>query len=257
MKGIKSIFKSYCQQHIGSKSNAVSSEKKKEIVKSLTESPFKYVVQAWSVLDFSDFSILHAEGFDRYFGYNNDDIMRQGMLGITHPEDIENLSFLLRLCMDGLLNSPKPVKNIGHFCLSYRIKNADGNFVKVLETNSIIESDEEKNIPLICLSQITNIDHLDKSTQVGYYFRVFDDSEENVKNMTHYLSQFDKKVNIFTDTELKIAGLLKTGLTSQQIADKIFRSKHTVDKYRKQMLQKTESSNTAGLITYMSQLNLI
>lgn len=257
MGDLRRLLKEYCSQNISNRATPVSDGKKKEIVQSLLGSPFRNVVQAWSLLDFYEYKVLHAEGFDRYYGYDNKTIMALGVFEMVHPEDRESVGLLVRLCMEGLLHSPGPVKNIGHFCISYRIKNAQGNYVKVLETNSIIESDEKKNVPLICLSQVTNIDHLDKSSQVGYYFRVFDDSEENVRNMTNYLSQYDKKVNIFTETELKIASLLKTGLTSQQVADRIFRSKHTVDKYRKQMLQKTDTANTAGLMTYMSGLNLI
>lgn len=251
------LFKEYCHQRIALQATPVTEERKKEIVQSLIASPFQKVVQAWTVLDFYDYKLLHAEGYDTYFGFDNKEITAESILEFVHPDDQEAFSQLYYLCLEGLLNSPTPVKNIGHFCISYRIRNAHGEYVKVLETNSIIESDPEKNIPLICLSQMSNVNHLDKSPQVSYYFRLFDEGRENIESMAAFLTQYDQQVNIFTETELKISALLKKGLTSQQIADTIFRSKHTVDKYRKQLLYKTQTSNTAGLITYLSRLNLI
>lgn len=251
------LFKQYCQHNITQRATPISETQKQQIVASLLASPFHTVAQAWTVLDFYDYKLLHAQGYDTYFGFDNSQISAESILEIVHPEDQEAFSQLYYLCLEGLLHSPRPVKNIGHFCISYRIKNAYGEYVKVLETNSIIESDAEKNIPLICLSQMTNVQHLDKSPQVSYYFRLFDESEENIQSMSAYLSQYHRQVNIFTETELKIATLLKLGLTSQQISERIFRSKHTVDKYRKQLLYKTETNNTAGLVTYLSGINLI
>lgn len=251
------LFKQYCHHNITLRATPIPEAQKIDIVRSLLASPFHTVAQAWTVLDFYDYKLLHAQGYDTYFGFENSQITAESVLEFVHPEDQEAFSQLYYLCLEGLLHSPRPVKHIGHFCISYRIKNAYGAYVKVLETNSIIESDAEKNIPLICLSQMTNVGHLDKSPAVSYYFRLFDESEENIDSMAAYLSRYNRQVNIFTETELRIAALLKNGLTSQQIAERIFRSKHTVDKYRKQLLQKTETGNTAGLVTHLSSLNLI
>ena len=251
------LFKAYCRANITERAAPLTEAQKTQIVQSLLSSPFHTVAQAWMVLDFYDYKLLHAEGFDTYYGFDNRRMTAESMLEIVHPDDREAFSQLYYLCLEGLLHSPSPVKNIGHFCISYRIQNAHGEYVKVLETNSIIESDEEKNIPLVCLSQMTNINHLDQSARVTYYFRLFDDNDANIRNMASYLSAYNSPINVFTETELKIATLLKNGLTSQQVAERIYRSKHTVDKYRKQLLQKTQTANTAGLITHMSGLNLI
>ena len=251
------LFKHYCHHNIALRATPLSETQKRQIVESLLASPFHTVAQAWTVLDFYDYKLLHAQGYDTYFGFDNSQITAESVLSFVHPEDQEAFSQLYYLCLEGLMHSPRPVKNFGHFCISYRIKNAYGEYVKVLETNSIIESDAERNIPLICLSQMTNVNHLDKSPQVSYYFRLFDESEENIQSMSAYLSQYNRQVNIFTETELKIAALLKNGLTSQQIAEQIFRSKHTVDKYRKQLLYKTETSNTAELVSHLAGLNFI
>jgi len=54
----------------------------------------------------------------------------------------------------------------------------------------------------------------------------------------------------FSKREIEILKLLAEELTSQQIAEKLFISFHTVESHRKNMLSKAGVKNTAGLIRY-------
>ncbi|MGD8428532.1 MAG: response regulator transcription factor [Balneolaceae bacterium] len=60
-----------------------------------------------------------------------------------------------------------------------------------------------------------------------------------------------------TDRELEILGLICQELTNKEIADKLFISVRTVDAHRRNLLQKTGARNTAGLVKYALQNNLI
>ncbi|WP_234567264.1 response regulator transcription factor [Rhodohalobacter sp. 614A] len=60
-----------------------------------------------------------------------------------------------------------------------------------------------------------------------------------------------------TDRELEILELIVEEYTNQEIADKLFISSRTVDAHRRNLLQKTGSRNTAGLVKYAFQHNLI
>lgn len=253
---IVQVFKGYCYQNITSRAKDVSPERKKELVESLINSPFRSVVQAWSVLDFYTYSHLHTEGYAKYFGWPDDEMSSEKILQIVHPEDKEAFIQLYYLVLEGLLHMPIPVKGIGHFCISYRIQTAKGDYVKVLETNNIIESDEETNTPLICLSQMSRVDMLDKSEKVSYYFLIRDE-HDSASIMAEYLRQYNPVVNIFSENEIKIVRLIKQGLTSKEIAEKIFLSKHTIDKYRKNLLEKTGTSNTPELLTYLGSIGVI
>jgi len=53
-----------------------------------------------------------------------------------------------------------------------------------------------------------------------------------------------------TDREGEILLLICKGLTNSQIADQLVLSKRTVDKHRENLLQKTQSKNTANLVIY-------
>ena len=61
----------------------------------------------------------------------------------------------------------------------------------------------------------------------------------------------------FSDKERSILKLIARGLTSKQIAIKLFISKHSVDKYRKQLLAKMKVKNAVGLLTKARKLKLI
>jgi DNA-binding CsgD family transcriptional regulator len=250
------LFKEYCAHKISSVAQPIPEFRKQEIVESLKYSPFRSVVQAFSVLYFYDYSHLYAEGFDTYFGYRNDQITAEKILDIVHPEDQEAFGKLYYLCLEGLLHMPIPTKEIGHFCISYRMRDANGHYHRILETNNIIESCPVTNIPLVNLAQITVGKGIQKSSKVSYYFKI-KDAKQSVEIMQGFLSQFDSKVNVFTETELRMVELLKLGMNSREVGEKLFLSKHTIDKYRKIMLEKTETRNTPQLIHYLEELELI
>ncbi len=250
-------FKQYCFHNITARATDISPEAKQHLLAQLKGSPFRSVVQAWSVLDFYTYSHLHAEGYSQYFGWPDEEMNAKRILDIVHPDDQAAFGMLYYLVLEGLMHMPIPVKDIGHFCISYRIRTASGAYVKVLETNSIIASDEALNIPLICLSQMSRIDSIDHTEAVKYYFLLFSDAFDSMKIMGDYLRQFDPVVNIFSQNELKIARLIRAGQTSKAIADQVCLSKHTVDRYRKNMLEKTQCKNAAALITYLERMGLI
>jgi len=60
-----------------------------------------------------------------------------------------------------------------------------------------------------------------------------------------------------TDRELEILELIVKEYTNQEIAEKLFISSRTVDAHRRNLLQKTGARNTAGLVKYAFQHNII
>jgi DNA-binding NarL/FixJ family response regulator len=54
----------------------------------------------------------------------------------------------------------------------------------------------------------------------------------------------------FSEKEIQVLGLISEGYTNQEIADKIFTSKRTVESQRQSLIDKTESRNTAALVRF-------
>ena len=60
-----------------------------------------------------------------------------------------------------------------------------------------------------------------------------------------------------TDRETEVLVHICKGLSNKEIADTLFLSKRTVDKHRENLLVKTGSKNTAGLVMYAIQSGII
>ena len=78
-------------------------------------------------------------------------------------------------------------------------------------------------------------------------------SKELLYHIIKNLSQTQKSdINSpnLSEREIEILQLICEGLSNQEIADKLFISKRTVDKHRSNILEKTGTKNTASLVMY-------
>ncbi|MGN7721945.1 response regulator [Chitinophaga sp. 22620] len=66
-----------------------------------------------------------------------------------------------------------------------------------------------------------------------------------------------KEVITFTDREQEIIKLICLQFTAQQIGERIFLSKRTVEGYRTRILEKMNVRNTAGVVMYALKNNLV
>jgi DNA-binding NarL/FixJ family response regulator len=89
----------------------------------------------------------------------------------------------------------------------------------------------------------------------GSYF-----SSELLRNLVNSLKTAPKTADVqaeLSDRELEILILICQGLSNQEIADKLFISKRTVDKHRANILEKSASKNTAQLVMYAIKNKLV
>ncbi len=63
--------------------------------------------------------------------------------------------------------------------------------------------------------------------------------------------------DIISDREIEILKLICEGLSNQEVGDKLFISKRTVDKHRANILEKTNTKNTANLVMWAIKHNII
>jgi DNA-binding NarL/FixJ family response regulator len=75
-------------------------------------------------------------------------------------------------------------------------------------------------------------------------------SENNVKD------DIPEQVNLLTNRELEIAKLVCLELSSEQIADKLFLSLHTVNTHRKNILKKINAKNAIDIMNYLKELEI-
>ena len=67
----------------------------------------------------------------------------------------------------------------------------------------------------------------------------------------------ERRKDEITERELEVLTLICRGYSNVQIAEELCISKRTVDKHRENLLQKTQSNNTASLVVYAVKSGLV
>jgi DNA-binding NarL/FixJ family response regulator len=62
--------------------------------------------------------------------------------------------------------------------------------------------------------------------------------------------EFENERIDFSDEEISIIQLISQECTNHEIADKLFKSVRTIEKYRSKLIEKVGAQNTIGLIMY-------
>jgi two-component system response regulator NreC len=69
--------------------------------------------------------------------------------------------------------------------------------------------------------------------------------------------EFENEKIEFNDEEVKIIQLISQECTNNEIADKLFKSVRTIEKYRSKLIQKVGAQNSIGLIMYAIKYKII
>lgn len=77
------------------------------------------------------------------------------------------------------------------------------------------------------------------------------------EKMINFMSVQSVSENILSKKEKEVLGLISHGLTTKEIAKKLFVSTRTIETHRANILKKLEVKNTAELIKKATQINLI
>ena len=77
------------------------------------------------------------------------------------------------------------------------------------------------------------------------------------EKMINFMSEQKVSENIISNKEKEVLGLISRGLTTKDIASKLFVSTRTIETHRANILKKLEVKNTAELIKKATEINLI
>ncbi|MFS4416943.1 response regulator [Maribacter sp. 2307ULW6-5] len=82
---------------------------------------------------------------------------------------------------------------------------------------------------------------------------------ESIKQtyMQHMFDAKKEEENELTTREKEVLVLIAQEFTTQEIADKLFLSKHTIESYRKNLISKLQVRNLAGLTAYAIKSGLV
>lgn len=168
-----------------------------------------------------------------------------------HPDDLQRLALgrvkMMKVSQEVYANK----KGSALMSFTLRIRNPKGTYNQLLGQAYFFHS----TIPhdaVFLIQVITNVDWCKKINPDGHYYvgkdlSLFKFPTENLLKIGSNLS----------DREFEIVRLNAMGMTSQQIAEKLFLSVHTVSTHRSNILQKTEKSSIADLIVDLKNMGLL
>jgi DNA-binding CsgD family transcriptional regulator len=181
-----------------------------------------------------------------WFGYYVD-----GIDDRIHPDDRRSC---LRNGTEGLrfLYAHKEQINDLKMVSEYRIRNASGGYVRVIEQFSLLASDKSGNAWLA-------LSVLDLSPDQSV-FRCATGCLMNCRTRTFFpirnSAPAGKKPGL-SPREIKILQLIKDGLLSKEISDRLSISVHTVNTHRQRILEKLQADNSMEAVKYAAELGLL
>lgn len=168
----------------------------------------------------------------------------------THPDDVAKHT-LGRSKMMNLANDLYQAKNGKAFLsINLRIRNSKGEYPDLLFQLYFFYSEIHKTVFLFQVH--TNIESFKKRKQ-GYHYYAGD----NISNFRYPDEDLLMIGNPLSDREFEVVKLIAEGFTSEQIADKIFLSVHTVNTHRRNILAKTGRQTISEVIYNFQKIRLL
>jgi DNA-binding CsgD family transcriptional regulator len=195
--------------------------------------------------------VYYSKGASGFFGVKPGEMNPAVIYEAIHPYDITRFSNarakLIKLGMD-IFN-----KQQENMCLSsnFRVKNCTGKYIDLLFQNYVCLN-EAPHKTAYAIQVNTNITGMIKIRH-GYHYYVGTDLSYYRYPDKDYL----KTGNIFSDREWEIIKLIANGLESDQIAEKLFLSVHTINRHRQNILNKTQKKTTHDLVIELQDRGLI
>lgn len=125
----------------------------------------------------------------------------------------------------------------------FRLKRADGNYVRILHQYVIVRHDEND---VLTFAVDTDITHIKPNGEPQLSLIGINGAESYFNVDTDKV--FTPGKSVFTKREQEIIKELAAGKNSQEISDRLHISKYTVDVHRKNLLKKTGAKSTYEIL---------
>ena len=194
-----------------------------------------------------------SKNFKACTGLDKNEMLIGGMKyfwTLIHPDDISLwiscLEDLMRFTMNELSDEQRSKMS---YTWNYRIKNSQGNYVNVIQNTTPVQFDENKK-PVIGLAHYTIIDSSSKPeiTATAKYL-----NESNEYETLFHKNISNNLLDVISNRERDIIRLLLIKKTSNEIAESLNISKHTVDTHRRNILKKLNLISTVELANFFKQ----
>ena len=192
-----------------------------------------------------------SQGSIQMLGIEPEDLTSYHFKEATHPDDLKRHELAL-VKMFKIAHELFVAKE-GEMLLSsnFRLRNFTGNY-----SNQLIQC-----YLFYCQTPYNTVYLINVNTDISWCKKIKHGFHFYAGNDLTYFKYPDEELlmigNVFSDREFEIIRMIQEGLDSEQIAGKLFLSKHTVNTHRKNILEKTGKSHISDLIYDLKERGLL
>ena len=171
------------------------------------------------------------------------------VIEIIHPDDI-HYGLLVRKKIYSLLSGFAPIEKMKYKIIhEMRVKNVREEYIRIIEQEQVIALDKAGNIWLML--SVIDIDASHESEITKSHLYNFETGEQIFVNLSDILEE------PLTVRELEVLQMMKQGLLSKEIADKLKVSINTINSHRQNILQKLKANNSIEAVYFAQRLGLL
>lgn len=224
---------------------------------------FRHIIPSIYLLDYTTGSyVVLTDNCIREMGYYKEDYEEGGLpftISNFNPEDKRVFNEHIFPDRVKFLKNIPPEEHAQYvFSHNYRHRGKDGKYTTLLQRNAFIRSDKQGR-PLLSLGMVLNVEHYKNPNTVVQLIEKVDPNGPSGAGTVQLKKTYfvDDADSILSKREKEILKLLSEGLSTKQIADRIFLSEHTVTVHRKNMMAKTNTVNVAELLAWAIRKEII
>jgi DNA-binding CsgD family transcriptional regulator len=191
--------------------------------------------------------VFTSSNFFDLFGANAD---IEGMKGKIHADDLQALTQHAITALQYVFSNREMMHNY-KFIADYRVCNATDKYVRVIEQQSVLERDKAGNVWLaLSVLDLSPDQNIWKPLKCGVFSKC--------DNRLFPIRSLSEKNGVgLSLREIEILQLVKEGLLSKEISERLCISVHTVNTHRQRILEKLDADNAMEAIKYASALGLL
>ena len=203
------------------------------------------------ILDLNKLKFTYvSKSVKKITGYSPEDFLSEGFAfcyKIWHPQDTAILQKLHQNLFGYYYSTPITERYRLKFSYNMRIRRKDGSYMHILQQTIFIKiADNGK--PLVDFSTLTDITPFKRDHHLTLHIQKINASGEYEQVYKEMFYNYDFA---FTRRQLEIITLISKGLTTKEIAARLFLSVDTVKNHRKNILKMTGSKNVVEVYNAM------
>ena len=201
-----------------------------------------------SVFDmYTQTHVFASHNFFDLFGHHTDINQMDKKI---HPEDTKCLMRHAVFAIKYVYSHKENIKNY-KFITEYRIRNASGEYIRVIEQQSVLETDQAGNAWLALSVIDLSPDRNTFKPVTSALFNIADNTLFSIQDL------YNTDKTALSPREIEILQLIKGGKLSKEISERLGISVHTVNTHRQKILEKLNAGNSMEAVQYASALGLL